>query len=168
MAARPSIVFYAKSGVPGRVMRPKLRFIGITHREKTSPNAFRWQQHAEWTSRLPASSVLNVSLPAPVWGYFGNTQPKMTASFTSRRWADAAIASPRRDPVARKALAAAVAIVEHGDPAETRTRYGRRTDDDRALATRTGQADPVALNAAARQSRRGAVAYFRVDYFCVY
>lgn len=104
----------AAEGVPWRAMRPKLRFIGITHREKTSPNAFRWQQQAEWTSQLPASAVLNVSLPAPVWSYFGNLQPKMTASFTRRRWADAAIASPRRDPAAREALAEAVAIVERG------------------------------------------------------
>jgi hypothetical protein len=34
------------------VIRRKLRFTGVTFRLKTSPNAFRWQQHAPWTTQF--------------------------------------------------------------------------------------------------------------------
>jgi len=52
---------------PWNVIRRKLRFIGVTSRAKTSPNTFRWHQHAEWTRQLPARSVRNVSLDHRVW-----------------------------------------------------------------------------------------------------
>jgi hypothetical protein len=39
---------------PWDVVRRQLRFVGVTIRRKTSPNTWRWQQHASWTTRLPA------------------------------------------------------------------------------------------------------------------
>jgi hypothetical protein len=51
------------------VIRRKLRFVGVTVRHKTSPNTFRWQQHAPWTRLLPARAVVNVSLEGPAWAY---------------------------------------------------------------------------------------------------
>ena len=43
----------AQQRAPWDVIRQKLRFVGVTIRSKTSPNTFRWQQHAERTRRLP-------------------------------------------------------------------------------------------------------------------
>lgn len=61
--------------------RRKLRFVGVTSREQTSPNTFRWHQHAPWTSDLPASGVLNVSVHAHTWGYLADQQTKLTRTF---------------------------------------------------------------------------------------
>ncbi|MFV2022630.1 hypothetical protein [Micromonospora sp. LOL_023] len=42
---------------PWPVIRRKLRFVGVTSRTRTSPNTYRWQQHADWTRTLPAAAV---------------------------------------------------------------------------------------------------------------
>jgi hypothetical protein len=105
------------------VVRRKLRFVGVTSRMKTSPNAFRWQQHATWTSQLPGSAVVNVSLHPHVWSYFGDHQTKLTRSYRPDLWlADGD--GPRHDEKTREALAEATAIV----------RYGRSPEGRRALA----------------------------------
>ncbi|WP_020388830.1 hypothetical protein [Kribbella catacumbae] len=96
------------------VIRRQLRFVGITIRRKTSPNAWRWQQHADWTGALPASAIRNVSLDHWVWGYFGNNQPKTAASFRRTRWSDPEVAVPGRDKKTRYALAEAALLVEGG------------------------------------------------------
>jgi hypothetical protein len=103
------------------VIRRKLRFAGVTIQRPTSPNTERWQQqHAAWTRRLPARSVLNVSLRDDVWSYFGDHQVKLTRSFRPERWL-AEAEGPRRDDRTRQALAEAAALVTHG-----RSRSGRQ------------------------------------------
>jgi hypothetical protein len=62
------------------VIRRKLRFVGVTVRHKTSPNTFRWQQHASWTRLLPARAVVNVSLEGSAWAYLADRQVKLTRS----------------------------------------------------------------------------------------
>lgn len=102
---------------PWNVIRRRLRFVGVTIREQTSPNTFRWQQAADWTRQLPASSVLNVSLDERVWFYLGNGQVKLTIA--PDRWlADAQ--GPRRSARTKQALAEAVGLVRFG-----RSREGR-------------------------------------------
>jgi hypothetical protein len=104
---------------PWPVIRRKLRFVGVTSRTKTSPNTYRWHQHAAWTRQLPARAVLNVSLDPWVWSYFGDHQTKLTRSFRPEQWlADAP--GPGRDDRTRQALAEAAALVAYG-----RTRPGR-------------------------------------------
>lgn len=108
---------------PWDVIRRQLRFVGVTVQGKTSPNTWRWQQHADWTARLPARAVQNVSLHYCVWTYFGDHQTKLTRSFRPTTWyADAE--GPDRGDKTRLALAEAVALV----------RYGRGRDGRRALA----------------------------------
>ena len=34
-----------------RATARRIRIVGLTWREKTSPNTWRWQQHAEWVER---------------------------------------------------------------------------------------------------------------------
>jgi len=100
-------------------VRRKLRFVGVTMRTKTSPNTWRWQQHAPWTAQLPAAAVMNVSLSREVWSYLGNHQPKLTRTLRPRQWrADAD--GPGRDEHTRVALAEAAALAAHG-----RSRAGR-------------------------------------------
>jgi hypothetical protein len=60
------------------VIRLKLRFVGITARQRTSPNTWRWQQRVDWTSELPAAAIANVSLDPRVWSYLCNDQLKIT------------------------------------------------------------------------------------------
>lgn len=102
-----------ESREPWDVIRRKLRFLGVTRRQKTSPNTWRWQQHAEWTRRLPAGSVVNVSLHPFVWSYFGDHQTKLTRSFRPDQWLSPDH-GPDRDDKTRQALAEAVALVRYG------------------------------------------------------
>jgi hypothetical protein len=79
-----------------------------------------WQQHAAWTRRLPSRAVVNVSLDAWAWSYFGDQQVKLRRSYRPERWlADAD--GPDRDKRGRHALAEAVALVAYG-----RSRPGRQ------------------------------------------
>lgn len=127
--------------------RRKLRFVGVTSREQTSPNTFRWHQHAPWTSDLPASGVLNVSVHAHTWGYLADQQTKLTRTFPPHRWTVDPEVGPERRPTAsstkkggrsaaetfeerrerlrRDALAEAVALVEAGRSAGVRQSLSR-------------------------------------------
>ncbi|MEU3308713.1 hypothetical protein [Nocardiopsis sp. NPDC006832] len=96
------------------VIRHRVRYLGITSREKTSPNTWRWQQHAEWTNDLPPSSVRNVSIGGFLWSHLGNSQPKTEDSFRRTRWSDPAVTRPRHDERARQGLADALSCHEHG------------------------------------------------------
>lgn len=88
---------------PWDVIRRQLRFVGVTVKGKTSPNTWRWQQHTDWTARLPARAVQNVSLPYFVWTHFGDHQTKLTRSFRPAAWyADAE--GPNRGDQTRQAL----------------------------------------------------------------
>jgi hypothetical protein len=114
---------------PWPVIRRKLRFVGVTSRRKTSPNTYRWQQHAAWTGTLPAAAVVNVSLQPRVWSYFGDHQVKLTRSLRPDRWTVEAD-GPGRDERTRHALAEAAALVAYG-----RSRAGRH-----AVAQAVGRA----------------------------
>jgi hypothetical protein len=111
------------------VIRRQLRFVGITWRTKTSPNTWRWQQHADFAGELPATAIRNVSLDGRLWSYFGNTQPKTAESFRRTRWSDSDVAEPRRAEEARLALAEAVQLVA----------AARTPDVRRALADELGR-----------------------------
>jgi hypothetical protein len=60
------------------VIRRKLHFLGITRRRHTSPNTWRWQQHADWIADLPARAVRNISLDSGAFSYFADRQVKLT------------------------------------------------------------------------------------------
>ena len=129
------------------MIRRKLRFVGVTVRRGTSPNTFRWQQHASWTRLLPARAVRNVSLDWPAWTYLADRQVKLTRSFTPDRWlADAA--GPDHGEPARQALAEAVALVAYG-----RSPAGR-TGLVQAVAGEPGLAEPWLRSLVADLGRR--------------
>lgn len=97
-----------------RQVRKKLRITGLTEREKTSPKTWRWQQHADWTALLNKSAVKNVSVPEPLYHYFGELQDKTTGSFDPGRWDDRSVARPHHDERSRMAGRLALAVFELG------------------------------------------------------
>lgn len=117
---------------PWPVIRRKLRFVGVTIRRKTSPNTYRWQQHAAWTRTLPAQAVANVSLQPSVWSYFGDHQVKLTRSLRPDRWI-AEAEGPGRDERTRQALAEAAALVAYGRSRAGRNAVARAVGSDPAL-----------------------------------
>lgn len=115
-------------------IRRKLRFVGVTMRTKTSPNTWRWQQeHPEWTHRLPASAVVNVSLERMVWSYFGDHQTKLTRGYRLVKWREYS-GEIKRDERTRMALAEAVQLVELGRTKEVRRMIARAMDGEPALS----------------------------------
>ncbi|WP_354701545.1 hypothetical protein DSM112329_01864 [Paraconexibacter sp. AEG42_29] len=107
------------------VIRHKLRYLGVTIREHTSPNTHRWQQHAAWTRELPARAIANVSLGFDVSVYFSNGQPKTSLSFSRPLWQDEQVATPGRSEERLTALAEAVAVTELGARKATREAIAR-------------------------------------------
>jgi hypothetical protein len=130
---------------PWPVIRRKLRFIGVTSRTKTSPNTYRWQQHATWTRTLPAQAVVNVSLDPVVWSHFGDSQIKLTRSFRPENWL-AAADGPGRGERTRHALVEAAALVAHGRSPAGRRALARAMRGEPALAQPWLRALVTALN----------------------
>lgn len=118
---------------PWAAIRRKVRFIGVTKRGKTSPNAYRWHQHAAWTSELPAAAVRNVSVDVRVWRYLADNQVKLTRSFTPELWL-AEAGGPERNEAHRPALAEAVAITSYGRSGEGRAKLARAIAGEPALS----------------------------------
>lgn len=116
------------------VVRTKLRFVGITERTRTSPKTWRWQQHAVWTSEIPARAVVNVSVSGSLWDYLGNVQDKLTSPFPRRHWTTAS--RPQHDDRTRAALREAVALVEQGRSRETKDALVRVLVREPAMAQR--------------------------------
>jgi hypothetical protein len=119
---------------PWAVIRRKLRFLGITLRQPTHPDAWRWQEDVDWPDELPASAVRNVSLAPDVWHYLGDHQPKLTPSFPRQRWTDETIRTPNHGKRARRALAEAFALVDAGRSAAVRDRLVRTITTEPAMA----------------------------------
>jgi hypothetical protein len=124
----------ADDGVAWVEVRRRVRFLGITMREESSPKAWRWQQHADWTTDLPASAIRNVSLDARVWSYFGDDQPKLTRSFSREKWTADGVRAPQHDKRTRGALAEALAVVAAGRTPAVRDRMVRELVKEPAIA----------------------------------
>jgi hypothetical protein len=118
---------------PWNAARGKLCFVGVTMRGQASPNAVRWQQHAEWTRHLPASAVRNVSMHPYVWRYFGDQQVKLHRTYRPEHWRVDSD-GPAHDAQTRAALAEAVAVVQSGRSAEVRRAIARAIDGEPGLA----------------------------------
>ncbi len=116
------------------VIRGRLRFLGITIREDTSPSAWRWQQQAGWPAELPANAVRNISLAWPVWHYFGDAQTKLASSFPRPRWSEENGRGPDHADRRLAALAEAVAIVEAGRSRAARDLLVRSLQGEPAMA----------------------------------
>jgi hypothetical protein len=116
-----------------RAAARKLRIVGLTWREPTSPKTFRWQQHAEWVDRLRPHAIKNVSVPGRLATYLAADAPKTNYSFEPAWWGDEHVVKPVRDEEARLALALAVRLVDLGTNRETRRRFARALADEPAM-----------------------------------
>jgi hypothetical protein len=116
-----------------RAVARKIRIVGLTWREKTSPNTWRWQQHAEWVKRLRPSEIKNVSVPPRLGTYLATEVPKTNYSFTPSWWGDEEVTRPVRDYEARQALALAVHLFDLGRMTETRRRFARALASEPAM-----------------------------------
>jgi hypothetical protein len=117
---------------PWNVIRRKLRFVGLTERRASSPNAYRWQQDLEWPATLPARSVGSVSIEPELWRYLGDQQIKLTRSFGPERWTAEEPDGPQHDERTRAALGEAIGLVCLG-----------REKSCRSLLVRTMAAEPA-------------------------
>lgn len=112
-------------GVDRRAVARKIRVVGLTWREPTSPKTWRWQQHVRWPRELRPNSIKNVSIPGDLFAYLASDQPKASDSFHPGRWGDTSVTQPLRDEEARSALALALHLFDHGRDGETRSRFAR-------------------------------------------
>jgi hypothetical protein len=103
----------------------KIRIVGLTWRVKSSPNTWRWQQHADWVKQLRPAEIKNVSVPHRLGTYLAAEAPKTNYSFTPSWWGDDEVTRPTRNHEAREALALAVRLFDLGRTDETRRRFAR-------------------------------------------
>ncbi|WP_406263409.1 hypothetical protein OH779_11175 [Actinacidiphila glaucinigra] len=149
-----------ESREPWPAIRRKLRFVGVTHRRRTSPNTWRWQQNTAggWARSLPSGHVAGVSLHPGVWSYFGDEQAKLQPSFPPPRWFDAYAAEPWHGPDLPAALAESLALVEAGRGRSVRAELVRVIAREPGFADREVRALVAPLRGLApSRSRPGAV-----------
>jgi hypothetical protein len=115
------------------VIRRKLRFVGVTERERPSPGVYRWRTVQAWTHDLPAPAITGVSVRAAVWRYLADDQEKLTGSYRPDTWLNDR-GGPEHDDDTRAALAEAVAIVAYGRSEQGRRALARAIAGEPALA----------------------------------
>jgi hypothetical protein len=119
-----------------RAVARKVRIVGLTWRTKTSPNTWRWQQHAEWVERLRPHEIKNVSVPGRLGTYLAAHAPKTGYAFTPQLWGDEEVTKPARERAAREGLALAVRLFDLGRMTETRRRFARSLGSQAAMKER--------------------------------
>jgi hypothetical protein len=122
-----SLLDWAKDQhVDARAFTGRVRFIGITEQTKTSPKTWRWQQHARFAQWFPPRAIRNVSIPARLWRYLGNTQPKVSVSSPPDTWRDPKLRIPPREKEHLAALRLAWDLYTLGTERATRLNLARR------------------------------------------
>lgn len=101
-------------GVDLHAVRRRIRFIGITERQKNSPNAWRWYQRVGWRGDYPPGALRSVSIPWHLWTYLGDSQKKVSRSNAPDRWGTDEMLAPPREPEHLEALRLALHLYERG------------------------------------------------------
>lgn len=114
----------------------KIRLIGLTKRKKTSPNTWRWQQQTDWVHLLQRGAIKNVSIPVQMWDYLGETQLKVTKSYTLDRWGRTAAAIPEHSEERLQALRLAYDLFEYGRTKERREAFASVLVKETAMTDR--------------------------------
>lgn len=92
----------------------KIGFIGITQRQKNSPNTWRWQQQLSFVKEHRGIYIKNVSVPVSLWHYLGNVQHKVTDGNIPEKWGRDEVLIPSRDENNLKSLRQAYQIFQLG------------------------------------------------------
>jgi hypothetical protein len=98
----------------------KLRFVGVTWRDWSGPDTWRWQQHADWVSELRPGAVKNVSAPYRFATYLAADVPKSSRAFQPADWTDESVLQPLHDEEALLALRLAHYLFQVGMEAGAR------------------------------------------------
>jgi len=120
-------------GYEWQAVSRRIRMVGITIRTKTSPNTWRWQQHAGWIHLLKNGTVKNVSVSRDFWSYLGDYQPKVSQSYTPERWGDQAATCPSYTAEQLKALRLAFDLFELGRSKEKRLEFVSHLTEESAM-----------------------------------
>lgn len=120
-------------GYEWQAVSRRIRLVGITVRTKTSPNTWRWQQHADWIRLLKSGSVKNISVSRDFWSYLGDYQPKVSRSYTPERWGDSELSSPSYAADQLKALRLAFDLFELGRRKEKRLEFVSYLTEESAM-----------------------------------
>jgi hypothetical protein len=115
----------SENRVEWRAVARKIRIVGLTWREKSSPNTFRWQ-NTPWIQQLGLLAIKNVSVEPVFATYLAAGVPKLSVSFPPTSWTDESAAEPRRDEDALRGLALAVQLFDLGRTREARLRFARK------------------------------------------
>ena len=85
-----------EEGIPQNQLLQKLAYRGLTSKTHTSPNTYRWHQHAEWIESLHIRNIKNISIPYRLWDYLGNFQPKTMPTNPPASWNSEQLLEPPR------------------------------------------------------------------------
>jgi hypothetical protein len=113
----------AREGVDPAAVRRRMRIVGITMRQKNSPNTWRWYQHVPWVEPFPRSALRGVSISGELWHYLGDWQDKVARWNGPRVWGTDEVFTPPRDPEKLQALRFAVALHEAARGREEQERF---------------------------------------------
>jgi hypothetical protein len=119
-------VWAGLEGVDTAAVRRRLRIVGVTYRQKTSPNAFRWHQqpdNARWLNAFPRIRIKNVSAPYVFWEYLASQQPKVSPSHPPKRWTDEESRTPPRHERHIRALRSAAHLFALASEKEERLAF---------------------------------------------
>lgn len=117
-----------KSGIDAAAVKRRVRFIGITHQQRTSPKTWRWHQHTGWARQFRPSAIKNVSMHPLLFSFLANAQVKSTPANPPWRWGSADLARSPRASGHLEALRLAHDLYTLG------TRRARRLEFSRLLA----------------------------------
>ena len=124
---------------------------GSLKEKKNSPNAWRWQQHADWVNLLQRGAIKNVSIPVDLWRYLGDYQFKVTRSYTPARWGDPDAAKPTYDQEQLQAIRLALDVFDCGKTKERREALASVMAEESAMKHRWFRALIQEIRAQARR-----------------
>ena len=103
-----------EDGLDFKSVAKKIGYIGITQRQKNSPNTWRWNQRLDWVKDYREMYIKNVSVPESLWNYLGNQQHKVTKGNVPENWGRDEILLPSREENNLQALRQAYQIYQLG------------------------------------------------------
>lgn len=120
-------------GLDAPAILRRLNFVGITIKQKPSPNTLRWQQEIAWTQQLAPRQIRNVSLDWRIWSELGDQQPKYEHWNPPWRWDDPAMSIPPREPKSIDALKLGNYLYQLGCSSEHRQAFAQRMHSEHAM-----------------------------------
>ena len=113
----------ARDGVDVAAVTRRMRLVGITVRQKNSPNTWRWYQKLPWVQAFPRSALRSVSVDGWLWHFLGDWQDKVARSNPPAQWGAEHTFAPPREKEKLEALRWALALHELARTRDERERF---------------------------------------------